>query len=368
MTEGLSPLQRYHRDVASGALLADPAQERVMRQLDDLCSRLLARAAERKTLRARARKLMGRPAALERGLYIWGGVGRGKTHLVDTFYDSLALERKLRVHFHRFMQRVHAALTQHSGAKNPLEVVADDIADEALVLCFDEFFVSDIGDAMILGGLIDALFRRGVTLVATSNIPPQELYRDGLQRSRFLPAIALLEQHLNVTHLEAATDYRFRTLQRADLWHVPHDRTAAEALSEYFSSLTGREAGDPRSVDINQRPLTLLADAPGVAWATFNTLCEEPRSAVDYVEMAREYHTVLIEQIPLLDRDKEDAARRFINLVDEFYDRNVKLIATAAQAPKALYDGSRLRFEFDRTVSRLQEMRTEEYLKAEHRP
>ena len=339
-----------------------------MRQLDDLCSRLLARVAERKTLRVRARMLMGRPAAPERGLYIWGGVGRGKTHLVDTFYDSLALERKLRVHFHRFMQRLHAALTQHSGAKNPLEVVADDIADEALVLCFDEFFVSDIGDAMILGGLIDALFRRGVTLVTTSNIPPQELYRDGLQRSRFLPAIALLEQHLTVTHLEAATDYRFRTLQRADLWHVPHDRTAAEALSAYFSSLTGREAGDPRSVDINQRPLTLLADAPGVAWATFSTLCEEPRGAVDYVEMAREYHTVLIEQIPLLGRDKEDAARRFINLVDEFYDRNVKLIATGAQAPEALYDGSRLRFEFDRTVSRLQEMRTEEYLKAEHRP
>ena len=339
-----------------------------MRQLDDLCSRLLVRVAERKTLRVRARMLMGRPAAPERGLYIWGGVGRGKTHLVDTFYDSLALERKLRVHFHRFMQRVHAALTQHSGAKNPLEVVADDIADEALVLCFDEFFVSDIGDAMILGGLIDALFRRGVTLVTTSNIPPQELYRDGLQRSRFLPAIALLEQHLTVTHLEAATDYRFRTLQRADLWHVPHDRTAAEALSAYFSSLTGREAGDPRSVGINQRPLTLLADAPGVAWATFSTLCEEPRSAVDYVEMAREYHTVLIEQIPLLGRDKEDAARRFINLVDEFYDRNVKLIATAVQAPEALYYGSRLRFEFDRTVSRLQEMRTEEYLKAEHRP
>ena len=339
-----------------------------MRQLDDLCSRLLVRVAERKTLRVRARMLMGRPAAPERGLYIWGGVGRGKTHLVDTFYDSLALERKLRVHFHRFMQRVHAALTQHSGAKNPLEVVADDIADEALVLCFDEFFVSDIGDAMILGGLIDALFRRGVTLVTTSNIPPQELYRDGLQRSRFLPAIALLEQHLTVTHLEAATDYRFRTLQRADLWHVPHDRTAAEALSAYFSSLTGREAGDPRSVDINQRPLTLLADAPGVAWATFSTLCEEPRSAVDYIEMAREYHTVLIEQIPLLDRDKEDAVRRFINLVDEFYERNVKLIATAAEAPEALYDGSKLRFEFDRAVSRLQEMRTEEYLKAEHRP
>jgi cell division protein ZapE len=368
MTEGLSPLQRYRRDVASGALLADPAQESVMCQLDDLCSRLLARAAEQNTVWARARRVMGRPAAPERGLYIWGGVGRGKTHLVDMFYDSLALERKLRVHFHRFMQRVHSALTQHSGAKNPLEAVADEIADEALVLCFDEFFVSDIGDAMILGGLIDALFRRGVTLVATSNIPPLDLYRDGLQRSRFLPAIALLEQHLTVTQLEAATDYRFRTLQRADLWHVPHDGAASAALSEYFLSLTGQEAGDPKTVDINQRAVNLLADAPGVAWATFSTLCEEPRSAVDYVEMAREYHTVLIEQIPLLDRDKEDAARRFINLVDEFYDRNVKLIATAAHPPETLYDGVRLRFEFDRSVSRLQEMRTQEYLKAEHRP
>ena len=368
MTEGLSPLQRYHQDVESGALLADPAQESVMYQLDDLCSRLLDRAAKQNTVRARARKLMGRPLVPERGLYIWGGVGRGKTHLVDTFYDSLVLQRKLRVHFHRFMQRVHSALTLHSGAKNPLEVVAEEIADEALVLCFDEFFVSDIGDAMILSGLIDALFRRGVTLVATSNIPPQDLYRDGLQRSRFLPAIALLEQHLAVTHLEAATDYRFRTLQRADLWHVPHDGAASAALSEYFLSLTGHEAGDPKTVDINQRAVSLLADAPGVAWATFSTLCEEPRSAADYVEMAREYHTVLIEQIPLLDRDKEDAARRFINLVDEFYDRNVKLIATAAQLPETLYDGVRLRFEFDRTVSRLQEMRTQEYLKAEHRP
>ena len=368
MTEGLSPLQRYYQDVESGALLADPAQESVMCQLDDLSGRLLARAAEQNTVWARARQVMGRPAAPERGLYIRGGVGRGKTHLVDTFYDSLVLQRKIRVHFHRFMQRVHSSLTLHSGAKNPLEVVAEEIAEEALVLCFDEFFVSDIGDAMILGGLIDALFRRGVTLVATSNIPPQDLYRDGLQRSRFLPAIALLEQHLTVTHLEAATDYRFRTLQRADLWPVPHDGAASSALSDYFSSLTGREAGDPKSVEINQRPVNLLADAPGVAWATFSTLCEEPRSAADYVEMAREYHTVLVERIPRLDREKEDAARRFINLVDEFYDRNVKLIATAAQPPETLYDGSRLRFEFDRTVSRLQEMRTQEYLKAEHRP
>jgi cell division protein ZapE len=311
---------------------------------------------------------MGRPRVPEQGLYLWGGVGRGKTHLMDIFFDALPFERKLRVHFHRFMQRVHNALTEHGGAKNPLEQVAEDIADDAMVLCFDEFFVSDIGDAMILAGLIDALFRRGVTLVATSNIPPADLYRDGLQRSRFLPASALLESHLQVTHLDSTTDYRFRTLSRADLWHVPHEDSARASLEEYFTSLTGRPVGDAVVIEVNQRQLPLIAGATGVAWFDFGTLCEDARSASDYVEIAREYHTVLIENIPVIGKDREDAARRFVNLVDEFYDRNVKLIATAAEPPESLYVGTRLAFEFERTVSRLQEMRTQEYLQAEHHP
>lgn len=368
MTEYVSPLERYQRDVHSGILLTDSAQARVIGQLDDLAARLMARAERGRGFWARTRLRLGRPMQPERGLYIWGGVGRGKTHLVDTFFDCLPFDRKLRVHFHRFMQRVHAGLASHSGEKNPLEAVAQDIADEALIVCFDEFFVSDIGDAMILAGLIDALFRRGISLVATSNIPPQELYRDGLQRGRFLPAIALLERHLTIVQLDSDTDYRFRTLQRADLWHVPHDESARVALADYFVSLTGRPAGEPIYVEINQRPMHLIADAPGVAWATFSTLCEEARSAADYVEIAREFHTVLIEGIPLLSRDQEDAARRFINLVDEFYDRNVKLITTAEATPEELYGGSRLSFEFERTISRLQEMRTQEYLRAEHRP
>jgi cell division protein ZapE len=287
---------------------------------------------------------------------------------MDAFFESLDFDRKLRVHFHRFMQRIHAALTTYSGATDPLEIVADDIAKEALVLCFDEFFVSDIGDAMILAGLLDALMRRGVTLVATSNIPPQHLYRDGLQRARFLPAIALLDKHLKVVHLESETDYRFRTLERADLWHIPHDNSASESLAAYFISLTGQEVGEGRQLEINNRAMPARAAVQGVAWFDFKTLCEEARSAADFVEIAREYHTVLIEQIPEMTAEKEDAARRFINLVDEFYDRKVKLITTAALAPEAMYGGKKLCFEFERTVSRLQEMRTREYLQAEHRP
>jgi cell division protein ZapE len=368
MTHPLSPKERYQRDLQSGSLLEDQAQARVVAQLDDLFHRLRARDALERQFWGRMKRRWGRYQGPEQGLYIWGGVGRGKTHFMDAFFESLDFDRKLRVHFHRFMQRIHAALTTYSGATDPLEIVADDIAKEALVLCFDEFFVSDIGDAMILAGLLDALMRRGVTLVATSNIPPQHLYRDGLQRARFLPAIALLDKHLKVVHLESETDYRFRTLQRADLWHIPHDNSASESLAAYFISLTGQEVGEGRQLEINNRAMPARAAVQGVAWFEFKTLCEEARSAADFVEIAREYHTVLIEQIPEMTAEKEDAARRFINLVDEFYDRRVKLITTAALAPEAMYGGTKLSFEFERTVSRLQEMRTREYLQAEHRP
>ena len=368
MTHLLSPRERYQQDLASGALLPDPAQASAIAELDDLCTRLADAAARERKILMRAQRFLGCNVTPETGLYLWGGVGRGKTHIMDLFFASLPFRRKLRIHFHRFMQRVHAALTAHSGATNPLERVAAEIADEASVLCFDEFFVSDIGDAMILAGLVEALFARGVTLVATSNIPPSDLYKDGLQRGRFLPAIALIKKHLKVTHLESGIDYRFRTLNRADLWHAPHNLDAAERLRQYFESLTGGATYEASVIEINQRSVAMIAGAPGVGVFEFGVLCEEARSAADYVEIAREYHTVLVQHIPLLSAEKENAARRFINLVDEFYDRNVKLITTAEVLPEGLYEGSLLRFEFDRTVSRLQEMRTQEYLRREHRP
>jgi cell division protein ZapE len=336
--------------------------------LQSLWERLVARERSEQTSFARLRGLLGRSRPPEQGLYLWGGVGRGKTYLMDTFFESLPFERKVRVHFHRFMQRVHERLTALGGEKDPLQLIANEFARDAVVICFDEFFVSDIADAMILGGLMEALFGRGVALVATSNIEPQFLYRDGLQRARFLPAIALIEQHTQVLNVDAGVDYRLRTLEQAELYHHPNDASARALLEERFTALTQRSDTGGGVIEINHREVQLERVADGVAWITFDTACRQPRSPSDYIELAREFHTVLLEDVPVLRAGSEDAARRFINLVDEFYDRGVKLIATAEVAPEALYQGNLLQFEFQRTLSRLQEMQSHDYLAREHRP
>ncbi|MCB1844088.1 MAG: AFG1 family ATPase, partial [Halioglobus sp.] len=304
----------------------------------------------------------------ERGLYLWGGVGRGKTYLMDMFFDSLPFERKLRVHFHRFMQRVHTELGDLKGEKNPLERVAERLASEARVVCFDEFFVTDIGDAMILGGLMESLFARGVTLVATSNIEPRHLYENGLQRQRFLPVIALLERHTRVLNVDAGTDYRLRTLQQAELYHYPLDQGADSSLEDSFSRLAPEPGKHWERIEINRRYLTVRRLAEDVAWFDFAELCDGPRSQNDYIELARIFHAVLISGVPEFVPDIDDQARRFINLVDEFYDRNVKLVLAAAKPLLELYAGGRLGFEFQRTISRLQEMQSYDYLAREHRP
>jgi len=367
-TAALSPQQRYQRDLQRPDFVADAAQAHAVALLQDLYERLVQEQQRDKQWSSRLKTLLGAKKTPQRGLYFWGGVGRGKTYLVDTFFDSLPFERKLRVHFHRFMQRVHAELTDLAGEKNPLEIVADRLALEARVVCFDEFFVSDIADAMLLGGLMEALFSRGVSLVATSNIEPQWLYKDGLQRSRFLPAIALIEQHTEIVNVDSGIDYRLRTLEQAELFHYPLDAAAHQALSRAFDALANGMAGQPGSIEINHRSVALRRAVEGIAWLSFDELCRKPRSASDFIELARVFQTVLIESVPIMGSDAEDAARRFINLVDEFYDRSVKLIITAEAAPEALYTGSRLSFEYQRTLSRLQEMQSTDYLAREHRP
>lgn len=302
------------------------------------------------------------------GLYFWGGVGRGKTFLMDTFYECLPGERKLRIHFHRFMRRVHGDLKALQGQRDPLKIIGRRLANEVDIICFDEFFVTDITDAMILAGVLDAIFKEGVLLVATSNIPPEGLYENGLQRERFLPAIALLQQHQQIFNLDGGIDYRLRALERAEIYHFPLDQTANESLSESFVALAPEHGEIGQSIEIEGRPIDTVRWADGVLWCEFDALCDGPRSQNDYIELARIFGAVLVGGVPQFSGKNDDQARRFINLVDEFYDRNVKLIISAAHDIEELYTKGQLDFEFRRTKSRLLEMQSHEYLERPHLP
>ena len=301
------------------------------------------------------------------GLYLWGGVGRGKTYLMDRFYESLPFTRKHRTHFHRFMQSVHTARRQYRDKADPLRLIARDWG-RTRVLCFDEFYVADVADAMILARLTTALFAQGVTLVATSNCAPDELYTDGLQRARFLPAIDRIKRHCEVLHVDSDTDHRLRLLEDAEIYHCPTGVDAHRALQRTFDSMAAAPTGRDTALEILGREIPVHQLAEDVAWFDFTALCTGARSADDYGELARLFSTVVVENIPVLGRDSDDDARRLINLVDEFYDRGVKLIVSADAEPDALYTGKRLAFEFRRTASRLQEMRSREYLQCAHLP
>ncbi|MGB5326410.1 MAG: cell division protein ZapE [Pseudomonadales bacterium] len=373
------PLARYRQDLQQPDFSFDAAQQHAVEKLDALHGRLCAQYARKHSVPGSAlRRLLEwvgvsaqqRP---ERGLYFWGGVGRGKTYLMDMFYETLPFERKLRVHFHRFMRGVHQQLAELQGERDPLVKVAERIALEAKVICFDEFFVSDITDAMLLAGLLDTLFARGVCLVATSNIEPRLLYRDGLQRQRFLPAIALLESHTEVVNIDGGVDYRLRALEHAQLYYAPIDSTTESSMLQCFHQLAPLggaqfvciESNVP--LDIEGRTIMARYLADDVAWFEFDELCGGPRSQNDYIELAREFHAVLVSNVPLLDASRNDMARRFIMLVDEFYDRRIKLVLSSDVELPALYAGGPLAFEFARTASRLREMQSHDYLALGHR-
>lgn len=363
-----TPLERYQQDLQREDFSYDAAQENAVKHLQRVFDDIVpVEAARRK--QSFIKKLFSKTTKPVKGLYFWGGVGRGKTYLVDTFYDALPFEKKTRTHFHRFMQRVHKELTDLKGEKNPLEKVADRIADETMILCFDEFFVSDIGDAMILGGLMELLFDRGVSLIATSNIVPDDLYKDGLQRSRFLPAIKLINEFTDVVNVDSGVDYRLRTLEQAELYHHPLDEGALTSLQDSFTRLApdAEHTEENTPVEILGRDIPAKAVCDDVAWFEFSALCDGPRSQNDYIELGKLFHAVLISNVPEMGRANDDSARRFVNLIDEFYDRGVKLIMSGSKPITEIYSSGKLEFEFQRTVSRLLEMQSHDYLAREHK-
>jgi cell division protein ZapE len=363
----MTPWQRYQADLQRPGFSRDPAQENAVRHLQALYDALINQR-EPSAFERLVDKLRKRRREPVKGLYFWGGVGRGKTYLVDTFFESLPFPEKKRLHFHRFMQMVHHQLRQLRDQQNPLETVGSRFAEDTRVLCFDEFFVSDIADAMLLAGLLDALFARGVTLVATSNIRPGDLYKEGLQRARFLPAIDLIKRHTTVLNVDGGTDYRLRHLEQVEIYHVPADAESEQVLEREFRQMSGETGSSGEPLEIEGRLIPTRQLAEGVVWFDFAAICGGPRSQNDYIEIGRMFHTVLVSNIPPLTGERENEARRFIAMVDEFYDRAVKLICTAAEPVESLYSGYHLRFAFERTVSRLQEMQSKEYLARPHRP
>jgi cell division protein ZapE len=356
------PLTIYEHLLTDGGYKADPAQRKAIEELDRIWVELNTHPVSGWLAKIRGKKR--KPVT---GLYMWGGVGRGKTWLMDMFFDSLPGKDKLRIHFHRFMARVHADLRTKKSTRDPLPEIAREWATQYRVLCFDEFFVADIADAMLLGGLLQALFTEGVTLIATSNVAPDNLYRDGLQRAKFLPAIVALKHHSLCLHVDGERDFRLRLLLRSEIFLQPLNDHAQSSLSKAFTEMSAGCSLDAH-LEINGRIFNARQRSDGIIWFSFKELCEQPTGTSDYIEIARAFNTVLLSGVPMMDESNADATRRFINLIDEFYDRNVKMLISAAAPINDLYNGKRLAFEFQRTSSRLTEMQSNEYLAKPHLP
>jgi len=355
----------YAREIAKRKFNSDRAQLEAVRHLERLRAELAAAAAAPLGKRL-VRSLTGTGGA-PRGVYLWGGVGRGKTWLMDLFYSSLAIAPKRRTHFYRFMQEVHADLKRLKGMQSPLDGVADKIAKKSRVICFDELFVSDIADAMILANLFGALLKRGVALVFTSNVKPKDLYKGGLQRDRFLPTIALLEKHCDVVSVEGGVDYRLRQLTAAPIYLPSGDPATPGRLADLFDDLSDDDVETGHDITVNHRKIKVVRESENVIWFEFAALCEGPRSPADYIAIASEYQSVIIANVPVFSVEADNAARRFISVIDEFYDRGVNVIISAAAPPSDLYKGEKVKFEFQRTASRLAEMQSEDYLARAHR-
>ena len=357
----------HYQELVKQAFQPDPAQLSVAQLLDTLASNLIRIETQPFLHRVFARIFSRRHSDPQpNGVYLWGGVGRGKTFLMDAFYTWLPIHAKKRLHFHHFMQLVHQRLHEYEGNVNPLRKIAKVFREEALLLCFDEFFVEDIGDAMILAELLDALFKEGLVLVATSNLHPANLYENGLQRSRFIPAIRLIETHTVVHEIGGDHDYRLESLHKREIYRLQFP-VEAEAIREDQRTFLHREVDASTPLRVNSRELRPLYHHEGIAGFSFTELCESPRNASDYVELARQFNTVVVYDIPILGSSSESAARRFVALIDEFYDRKVNVIFYAQAPIQQLYQGDQLKKPFERTVSRVIEMQADSYLTSAHR-
>jgi cell division protein ZapE len=362
MTHGTLQAQ-YQKEVDAGTMQLDPAQQSALMKLQRVHDELTQRWRRHRLhqLWHRRRK---HPHPV-RGVYLWGGVGVGKTYMMDIFFQSLPSSRKMRMHFHQFMRQIHQQLKALQGTEDPLKVIAKKLQATTDILCFDEFFVKDIADAMILRQLLTALFERGITLVATSNVVPDQLYLTGLQRDLFVPAIHLLQQHTEVFHVAALKDYRLRELTKAGVYFTPPSETQMEHM---FHSLVHGTPPIKKPLCIEGRQISVIARASSVIWFHFSALCHVPRSQMDYLEIASDYDTVLVSGVPKIASREDALITYFIYLVDIFYDAHVRLILSADTEIPQIYESGRLAFEFERTKSRLFEMQTDEYLSRPHRP
>jgi cell division protein ZapE len=357
-----SVLEAYQAELETRGYASDPAQLRAVEALDRCASEWAAYKDKRSST---LKKLINNPD-IPKGVYLYGGVGRGKSFLMDCFFGAVPLRRKTRLHFHEFMREVHRELAELQGTVNPLDALAVRIAKKFKLICFDEFHVADITDAMILHRLLAALFKNGVGLVTTSNFRPNDLYPNGLHRDRILPAIDLLNERMEIVNVDNGTDYRRRTMEQVKLYHVPLGPEADEAMSKAFDQLAESQDENP-VLHIESREIRARRKAGGVVWFDFRTLCGGPRSQNDYLEIATQFHTVFLSDVPHMPVRMASEARRFTWLVDVLYDRRVKLIMSAAVPPEALYTEGPLVHEFPRTVSRLNEMQSNEFLSLERR-
>ncbi|MDR3492167.1 MAG: cell division protein ZapE [Gammaproteobacteria bacterium] len=352
----MTPIEYYQKQVEEKIISYDVEQINVLNELQIIYFNLIAENKKRSSLLGSFYK-----NKLVQGLYIYGGVGIGKTHLMDIFFQTLPFKNKMRMHFHEFMQHVHARLTYHQGKKDPLQFVAKEISQKALVLCFDEFFVSDITDAMLLGRLFKILFSKGVCLVATSNVKPDDLYKHGLQRINFLPAIKLIKSHMKVIFVPALVDYRLRYLKSAGVFYTPLNEHAHEMMEKTFSVLAGEREIDTVPVIINHRPIHSVKHSEDIIWFEFKDICSVPRSQKDYLAIAKNYKTVCVSNVPIIEPREKDTIVLFINMVDVFYDAHIQLILSATAPVTELYTEGFKVFEYARTQSRLLEMQSQDY-------